>query len=102
MQVGIDADIEQVDKLVTDYLKTLPHQFEELVEVPKFLGVQNVVGTEVTIRIVAETKPLQHYAIARVIRRDVKDILDKNGIPMAYPKMMLYDRLRKESGKDGA
>src|SRR5690606_23274541 len=55
MQVGIDADIEQVDKLVTDYLKTLPHQFEELVEVPKFLGVQNVVGTEVTIRIVAET-----------------------------------------------
>lgn len=102
MQVGIDADIERVDKLVTDYLKTLPNQFGELVGVPTFLGVQNVIGTEVTIRIIAETKPLQHYAIARVIRRDVKDILDKNGIPMAYPKMMLYDRIRKESGEDGA
>ncbi|HWK22399.1 MAG TPA: mechanosensitive ion channel family protein [Ureibacillus sp.] len=92
MQVGIDADIEQVEKLLSTYLKTLPPKFDELVGVPTFLGVQNVVGTEVTIRIVAETKPLHHYGIARVIRRDVKEILDKNGIPMAYPKMMLYDR----------
>ena len=81
---------------MTDYLKTLPHQFEEVVGIPTFLGVQNVIGTEVTIRIIAETKPLQHYAIARVIRRDVKNILDKNGIPMAYPKMMLYDRTKEE------
>ncbi|MBM7609493.1 small conductance mechanosensitive channel [Lysinibacillus composti] len=102
MQVGIDADIEKVENLVTDYLKTLPERFEELINVPTFLGVQNVVGTEVTIRIIAETKPLQHYGIARVIRRDVKDLLDKNGIPMAYPKMMLYDRGSTESGGNEA
>ena len=102
MQVGIDADIEKVENLVTDYLKTLPEQFDELINVPTFLGVQNVVGTEVTIRIIAETKPLQHYGIARVIRRDVKDLLDKNGIPMAYPKMMLYDRGSTESGGNEA
>ena len=90
MQVGLEADIVKVEKLVNNYLQTLPEQFEELVDVPAFLGVQNVVGTEVTVRIVAETKPLKHYAIARVIRRDVKDILEKNGIPMAYPK---YDAI---------
>lgn len=101
MQVGLEADIEKVEKLVTDYLQNLPKQFGELVGVPSFLGVQNVAGTEVTIRIIAETKPLQHYAIARVIRRDVKDILDKNGIPMAYPKMMLYDRGRGNSDSGG-
>ncbi len=101
MQVGLEADIEKVEKLVNDYLQSLPEQFEELVGVPSFLGVQNVIGTEVTIRIIAETKPLQHYAIARVIRRDVKDILDKNGIPMAYPKMMLYDRGRGNSESGG-
>ncbi|MDN4494145.1 mechanosensitive ion channel family protein [Ureibacillus aquaedulcis] len=98
MQVAIDADIEKVEKLVSAYLKTLPPKYEELIDVPAFLGVQNVVGTEVTIRIIAETKPLQHYGIARVIRRDIKEILERNGIPMAYPKMMLYDRGSKESG----
>ncbi len=97
MTIGIDADIKKVEKLLTDYLKTLPGKYEELVDVPTFLGVQNVVGTEVTIRIIAETKPLQHYGVARIIRRDVKEILEKNGIPMAYPKMMLYDRGSKES-----
>ncbi|SOC08125.1 small conductance mechanosensitive channel [Ureibacillus xyleni] len=102
MQVAIDADIEKVEKLVTEYLKTLPPKHEELIDVPTFLGVQNVVGTEVTIRIIAETNPLQHYGIARVIRRDVKEILDKNGIPMAYPKMMLYDRSSMSSEGDEA
>lgn len=102
MQVGIDADISNVETLVNDYLQTLPSQYEELVGVPTFLGVQNVTGTEVTIRIIAETKPLQHYGIARTIRRDVKEILEKNGVPMAYPKMMLYDRVSKESEGDEA
>lgn len=92
MQVGIDADIEKVEKLLKEYLAELPKQYEELVDVPKFLGVQNVTGTEITIRIVAETKPLEHYGISRIIRRDVKNILDKNDIPMAYPKMLLYDQ----------
>lgn len=100
MQVAIDADIEKVERIVKEYLKTLPPKHEELVDVPTFLGVQNVAGTEVTIRIVAETQPLQHYGIARVIRRDVKEILEKNGIPMAYPKMMLYDRSSMSSEGD--
>lgn len=91
LQVGIEADIEKIEKLVNDYLKTLPEQYKELTDIPVFVGVQNVVGTEVTIRIVAETMPLQHHGIARIIRKDVIDLLEKNGIPMAYPKMMLYD-----------
>ena len=100
MQVGIEADIEKIENLMTEYLKTLPKQYEELVDVPKLVGVQNVTGTEITIRIVAETKPQQHYGIARIIRRDVKKILEKNGIPMAYPKMMIYDSSKAMSRGD--
>lgn len=100
MQVGIEADIEKIENVMTEYLKTLPKQYEELVDVPKFVGVQNVTGTEITIRIVAETKPQQHYGIARIIRRDVKKILEKNGIPMAYPKMMIYDSSKVMSRGD--
>lgn len=100
MQVGIEADVEKMEKLITEYLKTLPSKYEELVDVPKFVGVQNVAGAEMTIRITAETKPQQHYGIARIIRRDVKKILEKNGIPMAYPKMMIYDSSRALSRGD--
>ncbi|WP_332650839.1 mechanosensitive ion channel family protein [Lysinibacillus sp. 54212] len=93
MQLAFDADIEKAEKVINEYLKTLPEIHPELASPPTFLGVQNIAGTEVTIRIMAETLPLQQYAVARTIRRDVKDILEKNGIPIPYPKMMLYDRV---------
>ncbi|WP_431028516.1 mechanosensitive ion channel family protein [Lysinibacillus sp. LZ02] len=93
LQVAFDADIEKAEKVINQYLVTLPEVHPELVGPPTFLGVQNITGTEVTIRIMAETLPLQQYAVARTIRRDVKDLLEKNGIPIPYPKMMLYDRV---------
>ncbi|HEY4623454.1 MAG TPA: mechanosensitive ion channel family protein, partial [Solibacillus sp.] len=92
MQVALDADIEKVQKIIQDYLDTLPSQHEELVNAPLFLGVTNTTSTEATIRITVETLPLQQYAISRVIRKDVMDILMRNGIPLAVPKMMFYDK----------
>ena len=92
MQVALDANIEKVQKIIQDYLDTLPAEHEELVTAPLFLGVTNTTSTEATIRITVETLPLQQYAISRVIRKDVMDILTRNGIPLAVPKMMFYDK----------
>ena len=92
MQVSLDANIEKVQKIIQDYLDTLPTLHEELVNPPLFLGVTNTTSTEATIRITVETLPLQQYAISRVIRKDVIDILTRNGIPLAVPKMMFYER----------
>lgn len=92
LQVGIGADIEKIEQLVTSYLQTLPAKHEELIDVPIFVGVQSVVGIEMTIRVVAETKPFEHFAVARVMRRDITNILEKNGIPMAYQRMMVVDQ----------
>lgn len=92
MQVALDANIEKVQKIIQDYLDTLPAEHEELVTAPLFLGVTNTTSTEATIRITVETLPLQQYAISRIIRKDVMDILTRNGIPLAVPKMMFYDK----------
>lgn len=92
MQVALEADIEKIQKLIQDYLNTLPQQYEELVNTPLFMGVTNTTSTEATIRISLETLPLQQYAISRIIRKDVIDILTRNGIPLAVPKMMFYEK----------
>ena len=93
IQLAVDANIEKAEKVITAYLKTLPKMHPELTNVPTFLGVQNITGTEVTVRIMAETLPLQQFGVTRTIRRDIKELLEKNGIPVPYPKMMLYDRV---------
>ncbi|MGG2083918.1 mechanosensitive ion channel family protein [Lysinibacillus pakistanensis] len=90
LQMTSDADFERAELIIKEYLESLPDVHKELVTVPAFLGVQNVKGTEVTIRIVAETLPQQQYGVARTIRRDVTKLFEENNIPMSHPKMMLY------------
>lgn len=92
MQVSLDANIEEVQMIVQNYLDTLPELYEELVTPPVFLGVTNTTSTEAIIRITIETLPLQQHGISRIIRQDVIDILTKNGIPLAVPKMMFYEK----------
>lgn len=92
IQIGINADIDKVEQLMKNYLEELPSKYEDVVDVPKYLGVQKLTGTDMTIRIIAETKPMEHGKIASIIRKDVRNILKKNGIPMAYAKMLLFDQ----------
>ncbi|MFJ7733109.1 mechanosensitive ion channel family protein [Lysinibacillus sp. NPDC097231] len=98
LQMTTDANFERAESIIKKYLDTLPEIHKELVAVPVFLGVQNVKGTEVTIRIAAETLPQQQYGVARTIRRDVTKLFEENNIPMAHPKMMLYGGSGKEDG----
>ena len=98
LQMMTDADFEKAEQIITEYLSTLPEVHQELVAIPVFLGVQNVKGTEVTIRIAAETLPQQQYGVARTIRRDVTQLFEENDIPMAHPKMMVYGGLDKNEG----
>ncbi|WP_374964392.1 mechanosensitive ion channel family protein [Lysinibacillus sp. RS5] len=99
LQMMTDADFEKAEAIIKKYLATLPDIHKELVSVPIFLGVQSVKGTEVTIRIVAETLAQQQYGVARAIRRDVTRLFEEHNIPMAHPKMMLYGVNGKEEGR---
>ncbi|MFY0520443.1 mechanosensitive ion channel family protein [Lysinibacillus sp. UGB7] len=100
LQMTTDADFEKAEALIISYLSTLPKVHEELVAAPVFLGVQNVKGTEVTIRIAAETLPQQQYGVARTIRRDVTKLFEENNISMAYPNMLIYGKSGKEEGRN--
>lgn len=101
VSVAYSSDIEKAEKLIGQYLKTLPATHEEVVSEPTLLGVQNVVGAEVTLRISVETLPMQHFAISRMVRRDIKDIFDRNGIEIPYPKMMVYERDNNQAFEEG-
>ena len=101
VSVADHSDIKKTEKLLEQYFKTLPTTHEEIVSEPTLLGVQNVVGAEVTLRISVETLPMQHFAVSRMIRRDVKNIFDRNGIEIPYPKMMVYERDNNQTFEEG-
>lgn len=92
VSVAYNSDIAKAERLIEAYLIDLPKKHEEITAPPTLLGVQNVVGAEITLRISVETLPMQHFALSRMVRRDVKEIFDRNRIEIPYPKMMVYER----------
>jgi moderate conductance mechanosensitive channel len=92
VSVAYEADIPKVEDLIREFLTGLPEKYEQLVKQPELLGVQNLAASEVVMRITAETKPMQHFAVARIIRRDLKVFMDEHGIEIPYPKMVMYQK----------
>jgi moderate conductance mechanosensitive channel len=66
---------------------------------PELLGVQTLGASDVVIRIVAETVPMRHWYMARMIRKEVKLCLDEHGIEIPFPRMVMYSRQDQEDIK---
>ena len=92
VSVAYEADIPKAEELIREFLASLPEKYEQLVKEPELLGVQNLAASEVVMRITAETKPMQHFSVARIIRRDLKIFMDEHGIEIPYPKMVMYQK----------
>ncbi|MEH7096455.1 mechanosensitive ion channel family protein [Neobacillus vireti] len=92
IDVGIayEEDLDKAERVIRELLDKLPERYEELVKEPDYLGIQNFGPSEVTLRIVAETLPMQHAAVSRKIRKDIKLSLDEHGIEIPYPRMVMY------------
>lgn len=80
--VPVTANIDEIEKHVDKYLKTLPSQYSELTKMPLLMGVQNFTQTDATIRIKIETISMQHNKMARIIRRDLLTLLEKYDVKM--------------------
>lgn len=94
VDVGIayEEDIEKAEGVIQVLLDKLPEQYEDLVKVSELLGVQNLGPSEIVLRIVAETLPMKHFYIARMLRKEVKMRLDESGIEIPFPRLVMYSR----------
>ena len=88
--ISYGEDIEKAQKVIEDALKNMPSQYEALVAPPTLLGIQTMGPTEIILRVTAETLPMEHSAIARSIRKDIKVLLDEHGIKVPAPKYIMY------------
>lgn len=96
VSIAYEENIEEAEKVMLELLLALPQKYEDLVNPPELLGVQTLGASDVVIRIVAETVPMRHWYIARMIRKEVKLCLDAHGIEIPFPRMVMYSRKDEE------
>ncbi len=92
VSIAYEENIEEAEKVMQELLLSLPQKYEDLVNPPELLGVQTLGASDVVMRIVAETVPMRHWYMARMIRKEVKLYLDQHGIEIPFPRMVMYTR----------
>lgn len=68
-----------LDKLIRDMehsLQSLTEKHEEMMSVPKVLGLEHIDGDQMTLRIIADTAPGNSEKITRVLRHELKTFID--------------------------
>jgi len=97
ISIAYEGDIVTAEKTIEELLHELPERYEELVGVPELLGVQNLGSSDVVLRVVAEVSPMEHWSMARRIRKELKNRLDERGIEIPFPRLVMYSRQEEET-----
>ncbi|WHY86345.1 mechanosensitive ion channel family protein [Neobacillus novalis] len=88
--ISSGEDIVRAEKVIGEALQTMPLKYEELTKAPELLGIQTMDPAEIVLRIVAETLPMKQFGVTRAIRKDIKLLLDENGIKAPDPRLYMY------------
>lgn len=92
INIPYENDINKAERIIEDVIADLPDKYEQIVSVPIIHGVQNLEVSHVVIRVIAETLPVYQWSGARVIRKEVKERLYKEGIEIPAPRLVMYTR----------
>ena len=95
LDVGIayGEDVARAENLLLDVARRLKDdaEFGPLVlEEPEMWGVESVSADGVVLRLVVKTQPLQQWAVARELRRRIKERFDIEGVRVAHPQSAVW------------
>ncbi|WP_390883598.1 mechanosensitive ion channel family protein [Heyndrickxia oleronia] len=96
INIPYDENISKAEDVIENLLEGLQDKYEEMISKPELLGVQGLGTSDLKLRIISETKPMMHWHIARVIRKEIKLTLDHYGIKAPFPKLVMYSRNGEE------
>ncbi|MBU7594138.1 mechanosensitive ion channel family protein [Metabacillus halosaccharovorans] len=97
ISIAYESDIPKVERIIQELLIEIQDKYEDMIHPPELLGVQNLVASEVTLRVTCEVAPMKHFHIARMLRKDIKIRLSEKGIEIPYPRMVMYNRKEEVS-----
>jgi moderate conductance mechanosensitive channel len=91
--VSYDSDLEKVKEVVNrigNELATDPAWKTMLNTPPQFLRVDSLDDSCITIKVVAETKPLKQWDVTGELRKRIKEGFEKEGIDIPFPQRVIH------------
>ncbi|HEX7066032.1 MAG TPA: mechanosensitive ion channel family protein [Bacillales bacterium] len=92
VSIAYEEDIEKAEGVLHEVVEDMASSYPEIVRPPEILGVQMFGASDIVIRVIAEVLPMEHWHIAREMRKAVKGRFDEKGIEIPYPRLVTYRR----------
>lgn len=91
ISVGYEEDLNKVEKVLNDMAKSLKGKIPKTKGDIKVLGIDDLEASGVIYRVTVETIPAEHFDVQRVLRREIKDALDKENIKIPYQQVEVHN-----------
>jgi moderate conductance mechanosensitive channel len=90
----IDAASELIQRVASEMAQEEDYQ-ETFLDDPEIWGVENLGDDSVDIRLVIKTEPGKQYAIARELRRRIKNAFDAAEVEIPFPQRTVWLRTER-------
>lgn len=97
VEIGLayKADLDQAMAIMQGVCDQVAKEMKTIVEGPEVLGVVGFSALEVVVRIVAKTVPNEQWLVERVLRKRIKEALDRENIEIYNPGKAILGSLDK-------
>lgn len=100
ISVAYEEDLRRVFEVLQEIGNAAHDELPGIVGEPQVLGVQMFGASEVVVRMTVDCKPTENFAVARDLRKRIKEAFDREGIEIPYPKQVtLYHNTQLEELK---
>jgi small-conductance mechanosensitive channel len=89
--VSYKTDLNGFKVKMEDFIESIKGKYDVVIEHPMFLGVTELADSSINMRIIAKTKPNQHYQVERDIRVDLVLFFNKNDIEIPFPQLVIHN-----------
>ncbi len=90
ISIAFEADIDRALEVMERISSEIAETNDNIIEGPIVLGVASFGSSDVVIRTIAKTKPMEQWAVEREMRKRYKQAFDREGIEIPYSKVVVY------------
>jgi small conductance mechanosensitive channel len=87
--VAYDTDLIKLNEVMDEFIQIEFDKYDNIIELPKYLGVTKLDSSSVNLLLIAKTKTLQHFQIGRSLREDIVTYFAEKGIEIPYPHVVV-------------
>ena len=93
VDVAYDSDLDKVEEVLNNLCERLKTELEDVRGDVRVDGIEDLGSSGITYRVVAEVLPIKNYDVQRKMRKAIKQELDKFGITIPYPQVVVHNGL---------